>query len=96
MLVQLSGSQKLPKIVVSSLSLGQVPVAVLKTSDEIGVSARLESLELGMKRFTETIGKLSAQVQSAQPAPAVTVSPPTSFPPLKSGASAPGQGQPSN
>ena len=58
MLVHFCNAKKLPKIVVSSISFAQVPVAVLKSSDEIGVSARLESLETGMKKYTEALNSL--------------------------------------
>ena len=61
----------MPKVVVSSLALPMVPRAELKTSDEISVSARLESLEKGLQNVTAALGKLSA-VQPVVPAVKVT------------------------
>ena len=83
MLVSLSNAKKLPKIMVSSLSLTKVPAAVLTSGDEIGVGARLESLEMGMKKVTEALGKIAALIpKNAQPSvaaggtvPAVVVTP---------------------
>ena len=81
MLVNLVSAKKLPKLVISSMCLSLVPAATLKTSDDLSVSARLEGLELGMKKVNEALGKLSAQqpaqctgVQSTIP-PAITVTP---------------------
>ena len=58
LLVNLVSAKKLPKIVISSMCLSLVPTATLKTSDDLSVSARLEGLELGMKKVTEALGKL--------------------------------------
>ena len=69
--VNLVAANKMPKVVVSSLALPMVPRAELKTSDEISVSARLESLEKGLQNVTAALGKLSA-VQPVVPAVKVT------------------------
>ena len=78
MIVELSTAKKLPNIVMPSLCLSLVPVAVLKTNDEINISARLESMDIGMKKLTEAMVKISAgqrpSASTVSPAPpAVTV-----------------------
>ena len=67
MMSELTSANKLPKIVVSSMCLGMVPVAVLKTSDEMSVNARLESMEVGMKKVTDALVKLTAEQARKQP-----------------------------
>ena len=84
MIVELSNAKKLPKIVVSSHCLSLVPVSLLKTSDEISLGARLESVETGMKKMTDAFGKMSAEnrqrTSAAAAAPIVTVTPPAGSP----------------
>ena len=48
-----------------SLCLSLVPVAVLKTSDDINIGARLEGMEMGMKKLTEALGKIAAEKRPA-------------------------------
>ena len=57
MITNLSAKKALPKIVVSSLALPSVPLATLTTSDEVGISARLDTLETGLKKLTEAVTK---------------------------------------
>ena len=55
MVDKLSKSGNLPKIVVPSIQLAQVPLATLRPNDEIAVGARLDSLEKSVKLLTETL-----------------------------------------
>ena len=81
MITNLSASKTLPKIVVSSLALPMVPVSTLKTSDEVSVSSRLETMETGLKKLTDAVTKATAQSfggarpRQASPLPAVTITP---------------------
>ena len=47
--VELDSQKNLPVIVVPSTQLAKVPVSTLLTSDDMAVTARLESLEKSMK-----------------------------------------------
>ena len=55
----LDTQKKLPVIVVPSTMLAKVLVSPLLTSDDVAVSARLESLDKCMKLLTETVTKLA-------------------------------------
>ena len=61
MMFELSSANKLPKIVVSSMCLGLVPVAVLKTSDEMSGCKSIESMEMGLKKVTDALVKLTVE-----------------------------------
>ena len=68
MIVTLAASKSLPKIVVSSLALPMVPIATLKTQDEVSISARLESLESGLKKIVEAVNSVKCSgVRPNQP-----------------------------
>ena len=56
----LDTQKKLPVIVVPSTMLAKVLVSPLLTSDDVAVSARLESLDKCMKLLTVTVTKLAA------------------------------------
>ena len=77
LIITLAASVKLPKIVVSSRSLPSVPLASLTTSDEINISARLESLESGLKKLAESVNRAGLNgARPKQPEMIVTVTPP--------------------
>ena len=84
MITNLSASKTLPKIFVSSLALPMVPVSTLKTSDEVSVSSRLETMETGLKKLTDAVTKATAQSfggarpRQPSPLPAVTITPASS------------------
>ena len=84
MITNLSASKTLPKIVVSSLALPMVPVSTLKTSDEVSVNSRLETMETGLKKLTDAVTKATAQSfggarpRQPSPLPAVTITPASS------------------
>ena len=59
MLDNLSKSGKLPKIVVPSLLLGQVPLTTIKSGDDTTVSVRLDSLDNSVKQLTDILKKVS-------------------------------------
>ena len=59
-LEELDSQGKLPFIVVPSNVLAKVPFSTLLSSDDVAVSARLESLEKCMKVLTETVTKIAA------------------------------------
>ena len=98
-IVNLVAAQKMPKVVVSSLALPMVPRAELKTSDEMGVAARLESLEQGLVNVTAALGKLTAvqpglqHVGGSLVPPIVTVTAPAQQAVLGQGQAAAGQVQ---
>ena len=66
MIAELTSQSKLPKIVVSSFCLGYIPAPVPKTSDDMTVTARLESMEVGLKKVTEALSKLTAEQSKRQ------------------------------
>ena len=57
---ELESQGKLPVIVVPSTVLAKVPFSTLLNSDDVAVSARLESLERCMKSLTESVTKIAA------------------------------------
>ena len=58
MILGLTATNTLPKIVVSSLGLPMVPLATLTTRDEVSLSARLESLETGLKKLADSVTRV--------------------------------------
>ena len=71
---ELTAKNNLPKIVVTSVALPMVPLATLICRDEVSISARLDSLETGLKKLTECVN--SANLGGARvKQPLVQVSP---------------------
>ena len=66
MIVTLAARKTLPKIVVSSFALTMVPLATLQTRDEVSLSARLESLETGLKKLTDCVNKANSPYGGAR------------------------------
>ena len=73
MITSLAANKTLPKIIVSSLALPMVPLATLRTSDEVSISARLESLETGLRKLTDCVNKGGTRFN--QPEVTVTMPP---------------------
>ena len=98
MIVELVSANSMPKVMVSSLGLAMVPVATLKTRDEVGINARLESMEQGLGRVTEVVTKFTSNVKynvqsksihpSESAIPSVSISPPPTMNQQRSFASA--------
>ena len=58
MMKDLTAKKTLPKVVVTSVALPMVPLATLISKDEVSISARLESLETGMRKLTESVNSV--------------------------------------
>jgi hypothetical protein len=94
MIYSLANQTTLPKIVVSSLALPMVPLSTLRTSDDISISARLESLETGLKKLTDSVNKVSnGGARPNQPELTVTTVPVVQQPGGGGGQADPLQGQ---
>ena len=74
MFKDITAKKALPRIVVSSLALPKVPLATLITRDEISISARLDSMETGLKKLTESVNSINfGGARPKQPGLTVTV-----------------------
>jgi hypothetical protein len=59
MFKNITAKKALTKIVVTSLALPMVPLATLITRDEVSISARLDSMETGLKKLTESVNSIN-------------------------------------
>ena len=58
--VHLDSDKKSPRFLVPSEELGSIPLGALGVRDEVSVSARLESLELTMRKVCSLLEKVEA------------------------------------
>jgi hypothetical protein len=76
MFKDITAKKALPRIVVSSLALPMVPLATLITRDEVSISARLDSMETGLKKLTESVNSINfGGARPKQPGLTVTLAP---------------------